>query len=119
MGDRVLVCGDRNWKDLACILNVLKTVKPDVVIEGGARGADSLARLAAESLNIPVEEYLANWEEYGRAAGPLRNQEMLDKGKPDKVVAFHNDIEKSKGTKNMINLAKRKGVSWIIIHSND
>ncbi len=57
-----------------------------------------------------VEKYPAKWNLYGKGAGHIRNKEMIDKGKPDKVVAFHSDISKSKGTRNMINQAKKLGI---------
>ena len=87
----------------------LRKMKPDIVVEGGAKGADSLAKKVANKLGIEVREYPAEWDKYGRAAGPIRNQEMLGE-KPDLVLAFHSNIEKSKGTKNMITLARRQGV---------
>jgi hypothetical protein len=59
------------------------------VIHGGANGADYIAgRWAQDTGGIPVEEFPADWNRHGNSAGPIRNQEMLDKGKPDLVVAF-------------------------------
>ncbi len=107
---RVLVCGDRNWSGIDPIKRELMLAAPSVVIEGEARGADTLARKAAEELGIPVEPYPANWTKYGRAAGVLRNQQMLDEGKPDLVLAFHPDISKSKGTADMVRRAKKAGI---------
>lgn len=46
---------------------------------------------------------------------PIRNKQMLDEGKPDLVLAFHTDIENSKGTKNMIYQAKKRGIKVILI----
>ena len=106
---KVLVTGDRNWQSENVIMRELRKMKPDIVVEGGAKGADSLAKKAANKLGIEVREYQAEWDKYGRAAGPIRNQEML-REKPDLVLAFHSNIEKSKGTKNMITLARRQGV---------
>ena len=106
---KVLVTGDRNWQGEDVIMRELRKMKPDVVVEGGAKGADSLAKKVANKLGIEVREYPAEWDKYGRAAGPIRNQEMLGE-KPDLVLAFHSNIEKSKGTKNMITLARRQGV---------
>lgn len=107
---RVLICGDRNYTDAWRIRQVL--LNPDVttLIEGGASGADYLAKMIAEKLGITVEEYPAEWNRYGKAAGPIRNKRMLDEGRPDLVFAFHNDISKSKGTKNMIDQAQSRGI---------
>ena len=108
---RVLVCGDRNWTDRQRIGVRLATLDPDsdVVIHGGCRGADKLAGQAAKAHNLPVEVYPAEWTRHGRAAGPIRNQQMLDTG-IDLVLAFHPDLVTSKGTRNMVLLARKAGI---------
>jgi len=112
---RLLVCGDRHWTDYNTIRRVIKEYSPEVVIEGEARGADSLARLAAESLNIPVIKFPAQWDLYGRAAGPIRNKQMLEEGKPDMVLAFHDNTQASKGTKNMVMLARKAYIPDVVV----
>jgi len=107
---RILFCGDRNWTNYKVICDVMVDFKPDLVIEGEAQGADILASAAAEYFDIPVLRFPADWERYGRAAGPIRNQQMLDQGKPDLVVAFHNDVQHSKGTLNMVSQARKKNI---------
>jgi hypothetical protein len=62
-----------------------------------------------------VYSFPADWETYGKAAGPIRNTQMLTEGNPDMVAAFHNDISKSKGTKNMIVQAKKAGIKVILL----
>src|SRR3972149_6405940 len=102
---RVLICGDRNWTDVRTIRSWIAGLQEwgyTTLIEGEARGADSIARDEAILAGIKVLPFPANWAKYGRAAGPIRNQQMLDEGQPDLVVAFHNDIDNSKGTKNMV-----------------
>lgn len=115
---RILVCGDREWTDYNAILKELKyyneLYKVSFTIEGEARGADSLARVAAEQLKIPVMKFPADWDKHGKAAGPIRNQQMLDEGKPDLVLAFHDNIEQSKGTKHMIEISKKKGLRVLL-----
>jgi len=69
-------------------------------------------------LGIDVKEYQAEWAKYGIAAGPIRNKKMLVEGKPDIVLAFHNNITMSKGTKNMIKVANAMGVLVNLYHSN-
>jgi len=80
------------------------------VIEGEATGADTLARETAKLLDLPFEPYPAQWEKYGRAAGPIRNSQMLLEGKPNAVVAFHTNLAQSKGTANMVNQARKAGL---------
>lgn len=108
---RVLVCGDRNWSDYKAIARELSLLPVNtVIIHGNARGADSLAHLAAEELNYIVEAYPAEWDRYGRSAGPIRNQRMLVEGKPKLVLAFHPDLARSKGTGHMVQIARQAGV---------
>jgi hypothetical protein len=70
-----------------------------VIISGGARGADTLAERYAKEYSIPFELFKADWNKYGKAAGPTCNSEMIDRC--DEVIAFW-DL-RSKGTKHMIN----------------
>jgi len=111
---RVLVCGDREWTDLAAILRELKHHRATVVIHGGARGADTLAGEAARQMKIPVEMFPAQWNLYGKSAGPIRNKQMLVEGEPDLVLAFHSDLMSSRGTRDMVRRADRAGVPFLI-----
>lgn len=115
---RVLVCGDRFWKGgIAPISAVLeKYPAGTVVIHGAAAGADYFAGIAAERLGFEVEPYPADWDKYGRAAGPVRNSLMLSQGRPTEVHAFHNDFEHSKGTKDMVQKARRAGIP-VTVHT--
>ena len=105
---KVLVCGSRNWIDELPIRQCLLSLRPSLVIEGAARGADSLAAKVARSLHIPVREFPAQWEKFGRSAGYRRNLQMLLEGKPDLVVAFPLGV--SSGTWNMVAIARKAGV---------
>lgn len=100
---RILVCGSRDWTDSNTIYQKLSRY-PDntIVIHGACRGADRLAGTAAKCLGMPIMEFPADWQKYGKSAGPIRNQQMLDEGKPDLVIACHDDLENSKGTKDMV-----------------
>ncbi len=111
---RVLICGDRNWSDVELIHSNLPS-ETVAVIHGGCRGADRIGGAVAESLGISVEVFPARWERYGRGAGPIRNEQMLDQGKPDLVIAFHPDLTKSRGTRNLVGLARKRGIRTIII----
>lgn len=119
MKQRVLICGDRDWTNRELILKTLRDVQQtygvEVVIEGEAQGADTIGRLAADVIGIPVLRYPADWRRHGKAAGPIRNVQMLKEGKPTLVLAFHNYIENSKGTKHMVTIAQKAGVPTRII----
>lgn len=106
---KVLVCGDREWKDCNAIARELKKLpKGTVVVHGGCRGADTIAGVLAEKiLKVAAVPVLAQWKTYGRAAGPIRNQQMLDENPDiDLVLAFHENLEISKGTADMIRRAR-------------
>lgn len=105
---RLLVCGDRNWTDKEIIRAALQKYDPEVVIEGEAPGADLLAREVALELGIDVVAFPANWTKYGKAAGPIRNGRMLKEGRPDFVLALHNDLRRSRGTIDMIRQTLRR-----------
>ena len=115
---RLLVCGDRDWTDRKFLYDTLdrwhENEPIEVVIEGEARGADQMARDWATARGVVVEPYPADWEKHGKAAGPIRNQQMLD-ADPDFVLAFHDDIESSKGTRNMVKIARKAGVPASVV----
>lgn len=104
---RVLVCGGRDFDDMAMMLIVLGQLGPaDTIIHGGARGADTMADQLSHSLGCKLEVYAADWNAHGKAAGYIRNQQMLDEGKPDMVIAFPG----GRGTADMVKRAKKAGV---------
>jgi hypothetical protein len=114
---RVLFCGDRDWNDGDAIRKAFDRFRPSVVIEGEARGADKLSRREAELRGMSVKDgtilpFPADWGRYREAAGPIRNQQMLDEGNPDLVVAFHSDLANSKGTADMVKRAREAGCRW-------
>lgn len=108
---RILITGDRNWTDYSTITNVLHehlNPKIDIIIHGDANGADRMGAEIAKQLGVPKDRilaYPADWNQYHRAAGPIRNRQMLTEGKPTKVLAFHNNITESKGTKDMVKIS--------------
>lgn len=106
---RVLVCGGRDYNDLATARAVLDSLRAsrgiDLVIEGGALGADRVGRLWAQTSGVHVATVSALWDAYGKRAGMLRNAAMLLL-QPDLVVAFRGGA----GTANMIKQARAAGV---------
>lgn len=122
---KILCCGDRNWDDYNLIAKTLQPFllsMPDeypstfiTIIEGDAKGADRMAGTYAKAWGLSLEVYPADWKTYRKAAGVIRNQQMLDEGKPDKVIAFHDDIEHSKGTKDMVSRARKAGIPVQIV----
>lgn len=112
----VLVTGDREWTDGNLIRETLALYRPRLVIEGEARGADRLAKLAAEDLGIPVDPHPAQWTRYGKGAGPIRNEEMLHaRERPNACFAFHDDLDHSRGTKDMVTRCRKANVPVLLI----
>ena len=107
---KVLVCGGREYADRDRVATILGGFnsgrKIDLIIEGGAKGADSLAREWAIENGVAVKTVYADWEKHGRAAGPIRNKQMLDGFSPDLVVSFAG----GRGTENMVRQAISAGV---------
>lgn len=120
---RILICGSRDWKDSGRIGKFLddfiseQNIEPCnlVIIHGACKGADYLAGLEAKQRNCQIVEFPANWAKFGLSAGPKRNQQMLDEGKPDIIIAFHPDLNKSKGTRDMLARAELKKIPIQII----
>ncbi len=112
---RLLFSGDRNWTRVAPVTEVLSWFDPtrDIVVHGAAKGLDSLAGNLAHSMGFTVVSFPAHWTQYGKRAGRIRNQEMLDTD-PDIVFAFHPNIKESKGTKHMIEISCLKGTPVLL-----
>ena len=98
-----IFCGSRKWTDRECIRRDLESLPPDsIVIEGGAHGADRIAREEARALGIHVATVPAQWDHYGKSAGYRRNEAMA-RLQPDYCYAYPLD---GPGTKHMIRIAE-------------
>jgi len=111
---RILVCGSRKWRWSFWVFMAVAGLKirfgdDIVIIEGEARGVDTMAREAAECLGLEVDPYPADWR-FGPVAGNLRNTKMIEEGKPDWVYA----IGYGKGTADMVKQARAADimVTW-------
>lgn len=115
---KVLVCGDRNWTDFDTVMKRLSILPKDsIIIQGGCRGADRMSLLACNKLGLKCMEVKADWEKHGRSAGPIRNRVMLDMN-PELVIAFHDDLMSSKGTRDTVTEAMKRGIMFETIGSN-
>jgi hypothetical protein len=108
---RVLVCGGRDFTDELGLCRALDELSRKwggyvKVIHGGARGADRMAGAWALSRGHGEIVFHADWDRHDNAAGPIRNQQMLDEGKPDLVIAFAG----GKGTQDMIRRSRKAGL---------
>jgi hypothetical protein len=110
---RALVCGGRNFGDTLLLQETLTKLHQDRgltrIIHGCAGGADSLAAAWACLWRIPQSGFHADWEGLGKKAGPIRNQRMIDDGRPHLVIAFPG----GNGTADMVFKARRAGIEVI------
>lgn len=119
---KILICGSRDWDDYHPIYLVLVGAKalaealeePLELVHGAARGADSRAAELAESLGIETHPVHADWKTYGKSAGPLRNQKMLDEHEISVIYAFRLP-GKSVGTDDMVRRGREAGISTYVI----
>lgn len=111
----VLVCGGRTYDNYDKIAEVLDHLDEeqgiDVVVQGGAKGADRLAKEWAYNRNIQCIQEDADWDRYKKKAGFLRNKKMLEMYKPDIVIAFPG----GNGTAHMCRIAEEAGVEVVRI----
>jgi predicted Rossmann-fold nucleotide-binding protein len=112
---RVLVCGGRNYRDHIRVGEALNRLHDklgiDLIIQGGASGADELAFAWARVNGVPEQQFEADWENHGSFAGPMRNKRMLEEGRPDLVIAFPG----GRGTADMVKKARKAGVNVVVI----
>jgi len=127
----VICCGDRNWNDTNQItkaMSGLRDVWPELhpscihIVHGAARGADELCGEIAQIFGYTVHEFPAQWR-IGKGAGPIRNQAMLTfvidhDPSPQFIMAFHDNIGESKGTRDMIRRARKAGLDVALITSS-
>lgn len=110
---RFIVCGSRTWEDEQAIRSFLQGLDPghDIVITGGANGADDIAHRVAVELGLDTEVHPADWENQGKQAGFIRNTRMAHLG-ADACIAFWDGD--SRGTKHMMETAERYGIRVIV-----
>jgi hypothetical protein len=116
---RILVTGSRNWADRNTIRAALVTAAYPwlsahntstchvTVVHGGARRADTIAGEIGRALGFTVEVHHADWERYGKRAGMIRNQVMVDAG-ADVCLAF--PLGESRGTRGCMRAAEKAGI---------
>ena len=117
---RALITGSRIFND-AYIMNLALDgfceerevdKKTLTLVHGGAKGADSLASLWANKNKVEVEIWYPDWDTYGRAAGIVRNKDMLESG-VDIVIAFPRG--EARGTRHMMKIAREAGVEVVAV----
>ena len=117
---KVIIAGTRSFDDyelLKAKMDRLLSQQRDVeIVSGTARGADQLGERYAVERGLPIKQFPADWNTYGKSAGYRRNAEMAEYA--DAAVVFWDG--KSRGSKHMIDLAKRKGIAVrVIVYKKD
>lgn len=116
---KLAVVGSRSYNDWHDFVDTLEdlldkhSVKPWVIISGGAEGVDKMAKRYALDFEVPYCEVPAAWEQNGKAAGMIRNRTIVELA--DYVIAFWD--EKSRGTHHTINEAKRHGKLLDVVYT--
>lgn len=105
---KTIIAGGRTITDYSLVLSALRESEFQIteVISGMASGVDTLAIQYARENNLPLIEFHADWNTHKRAAGPIRNREMAKYG--EALIAIWDG--QSRGTKNMIEEAAKKGL---------
>ena len=120
---RIIIAGSRQFNDYEKMLKTLdelgihliNTIDPIEIISGHAPGADTLGERFAKAYDYPLKIFPADWKKYGRAAGPIRNEQMAKyASEADRGILIAFPIGESKGTRNMIKLAEQYGLETYI-----
>lgn len=117
---RVLVTGSRDWSDRAAIHAALDAqlaeLGPFTLVHGGCKGADWHAHEWAAEHHVDTDLHLARWATEGNAAGPKRNQRMVDAGADVCLAFIRND---SRGASGCVGMARAAGIPVILKAYND
>lgn len=107
---RIIIAGSRDFNNYELLKNKLDSLlanKNDIeIVSGTCNGADLLGERYGLENNYPINRFPADWDKFGKRAGPLRNEQMADN--TDALVAFWDG--KSRGTNDMIENAKKRGL---------
>lgn len=115
----VLCCGDRYWTQYTPILRALLLLpKGSHVVHGDCDGADKMSGFVASQLKHKVSRHRADWKQFGRSAGPRRNQQMLNEH-PDISLGFtfHDRFSESLGTLDMTKRMTEARIKWVLIRN--
>ena len=112
---QLLIAGGRDFDDYELLCSVVDRYRGEHrvkrIVSGGAGGADRLGERYAKRHHLPILRIKPEWDRHGRAAGILRNQDLVDAA--DHVICFWD--EKSKGTQDTIKKTRRANKSLEIV----
>lgn len=116
---KVAIVGSRNFPDLDIVRSTIRNLVNEsvcldqtiTIVSGGARGPDKAGENEAKRLRLKTIIFLADWDQYGKAAGFIRNTQIANEC--DEVIAFWDG--KSNGTRNTIAKAKKFGKKITVV----
>lgn len=113
---KIAIVGSRQYPRLDLVKNFVISLNPlqHIVISGGAIGVDQVAEETARSIGIQTEIYKADWNQYGKSAGAIRNRTIVERA--DEVYAYWD--EKSKGTLISINISRELNKKLFVFGRN-
>lgn len=121
---RIIVAGGRDFDNYALLKSELKEyitgldivdLSQVIIISGTARGVDTLGEHFAYDYGIDIRRFPAKWDELGKSAGIIRNCEMANYAGQATGVLFAFWDGKSRGTKHMITVAKKRGLEVHVV----
>ena len=114
---KTIIAGSRNFYGYAVLEEMINVITWEIteVVSGGAKGVDKMGELWADDHNVPLIRFPAEWDKYGKAAGYIRNKQMAEYA--DALIAIQ--LQGSKGTANMITLAREMGLKVIVWEINE
>ena len=121
---RIIIAGSRDFNNYSLMCNsldeigvhLINTIDPIEIVSGHARGADILGERFAKYFHYPIKIFPADWGKYGRAAGPIRNEQMARyAAEADRGILVAFPIGESRGTRDMIDVAKQYGLEVHVV----
>ena len=121
---RIIIAGSRKFNDYPKMvkeldnlgIHLINSINPIEIVSGHAPGADTLGEKFAKAYDYPLKIFPAEWDKYGKAAGPIRNEQMAKyAAESDMGILIAFPIGESKGTRNMIKLAQQYGLEICVI----
>ncbi len=121
---RIIIAGSRKFNDYPRMvkeldnlgIHLINSINPIEIVSGHAPGADTLGEKFAKAYDYPLKIFPAEWDKYGKAAGPIRNEQMAKyAAEADMGILIAFPIGESKGTRNMIKLAQQYGLEICVI----